>query len=182
MSDERPRIPTFADLELFDYIPPEREFNKQQKIEKQVGEWLKVFERDNAGVIDVREVGTVIRAMGLNPTEADVLEIIEKIEEDSSVGFVKSPKLKEILMQILMSNEFKGKIVSRDPEGAILKAFEVLDREGKGFIPSEYLKELLTSMGERFNGEEITEMINAAADPETGNVFYEDFAAILASE
>eukprot|EP00331_Platyophrya_macrostoma_P026505 CAMPEP_0176438316 /NCGR_PEP_ID=MMETSP0127-20121128/19204_1 /TAXON_ID=938130 /ORGANISM="Platyophrya macrostoma, Strain WH" /LENGTH=145 /DNA_ID=CAMNT_0017822229 /DNA_START=152 /DNA_END=589 /DNA_ORIENTATION=+ len=141
---------------------------------------LRVFERDTAGLVDVR--GTVIRSMGLNPTENEVLEIVEAVEEPSSTGFVSSEKLKSVVVAMLLTHEFKGRLVARDSESRILKAFEVLDREGKGYLPAEYLKELLTTMGERFSGEEITEMVNAAADPETGNVYYEEFASILATE
>lgn len=182
MSEEKQRIPTVADLELFEYIPLEREAMKREALSKKIDELLVVFERDGAGVVDVREVATIVRAVGLNPSEAEVLEIIEEIEEASSVGYVKSGKLKHVVLQILMTSGYKGRVVVRDSEQKIQKAFETLDREGKGYIPSEYLKELLTSMGERFSGEEIVEMINAAADPETGNIYYEEFASILATE
>lgn len=181
-SDDKPRIPTVSDVELFDYIPPEREVSKRLMLTQKMNELLKVFERDNAGVIDVREVGTVLRAMGINPTEAEVLQVVEAIEEESTVGFVRSDKLCETVVNMIMMCEFKGKVLARDSESTILKAFEVLDREGKGFIPCEYLKELLTTMGERFSGEEMLEMVNAAADPETGNIYYEEFASILATE
>ena len=182
MSEERQRVPNLGDLEALSYIPQERLDFKRKTLTAKINEIIRIFERDTAGVVDVREVGTILRAMNINPTEAELLEMVEKVEESESVGFVKSQKLHDLLLDMLINNEFNKRVLCRDSEETILKAFEVLDRDNKGYIPSEYLKDLMTSMGERFNADEIMEMLNAATDPETGNVYYEEFAAVLAEE
>lgn len=181
-AEDKPRIITTADLEIFDYIPPERETQKRAAITKQIDELLRAFERESAGLVDVREVGTIARAVGLNPTESNIADMIEQIEESSSTGYVRSESLRNLLLSIRMTNEYKGKLMYRDSEATILQAFETLDKDKKGYLTAEYLKEVMISMGERFGAEELMEMINAAADPETGNVHYEDFATILATE
>ena len=182
MADEKPRVTTVADIELFDYIPPEREAFHRQRCEKQLDEIMVVFERDRSGFIDVREFGTVVRAMGINPTENDLIEMIESIEEPESTGHLQSAKVRELVLKLDLTKSFKTKIFARDSEATIVKAFEALDKDKKGYISSEYLKEVMTTIGERFNADEIVEMINATADPETGNIYYEEFASLLATE
>ncbi len=179
---ERPRPTTVADIEIFDYVPPEREQFYRQRFEKQLDDIMRVFERDRSGHIDVREFGTIVRAMGINPTENDLIEMIESIEEPESTGSLQAARVRELVIRLTLTKIFKNKIFSRDSEATIVRAFEALDKDKKGFISSEYLKEVMTGMGERFNADEIVEMINATADPETGNIYYEEFASLLSTE
>lgn len=171
-----------ADIEEFNYIPPQREEVKRRNIETKMVDVFRIFERDGNGTCDVREVGTIARTMGLNPSEAEVAKMVEKIEEPESTGFVRLSKLRLLLMEILTTNEFEGKIVVRDSEDTIYKAFQLLDRDKRGYIESEYLKELMTTLGEKFSSEEVLELVNAAADPETGHIYYEEYAPVLATE
>lgn len=176
------RVPTVLDVEEFNFIPPERKERRRALILRKIEEVFSSFERENSRSCDVREVGTIIRAMGINPTEAEVLGIIETVEEAQSTGFIQFDKLKTVLVDILLTNEFKGQLMVRDSEETIVKAFELLDRDKKGYIEAEYLREIITTMGERFNNDEMLEFINSAADPETGFIYYEDYAAVLATE
>ncbi len=176
------RLPTVLDIEHFSYIPPSWEESKRAECNKKLDELFAVFERQEKGTCDVREVGNIARGMGLNPTEAQVAQMIEAIEEPESTGFVKSEKLRALLVDVVTTREFKGQLMIRDDEATIFRALAALDKDRKGYIDSEYLKELMTTMGEKFNTEEILEMINVAADPETGHIYYEDYASVLATE
>lgn len=186
--DQNPDLRTVSvlDLEEFRYIPPEREERKRRQLHKKMDDLFAIFEKsdqENADhVCDVREVGTIMRSLNLNPTEFMIHQVVESIEETESQGYVKLDKLRNILLDILMTNEYRGQLVVRDDEDTIVRAFEMLDREKKGYVESEYLREVMTTMGEAFSADEINEMIHAASDPETGHIYYEDFAAMLATE
>eukprot|EP01064_Diplonema_japonicum_P009590 TRINITY_DN17062_c0_g1_i1.p1 TRINITY_DN17062_c0_g1~~TRINITY_DN17062_c0_g1_i1.p1 ORF type:complete len:213 (+),score=51.39 TRINITY_DN17062_c0_g1_i1:70-639(+) len=182
--------------EEFAFIPPHRETRRREKFETEIKTVFKLFERDNNGLCDVREVGTMVRALGLNPKEKQLDEMIREIETDQSTGFVKFQRdpvpageksteprrFFELMLDVLLTHEYQGELLIRDTEESILKAFEALDPEGKGYIDSEYLKELMVTRGERFTNEEVLEMLNAAADPETGYIKYDDYAPILACD
>lgn len=176
------RIPTVNDVEELAYIPTVREERRRRDIDERLMHLFPLFDKEDTGMCDVREVGTILRAMNLNPSEAMVTQVVESIEEAESTGYVKMTKLRGVVMEILMSHEYKNTILVRDDEDTIVKAFEMLDRDKKGYVDAEYLKEVMTTMGEKFNNEEILEMINAASDPETGHIYYEDYAALLATE
>ncbi len=78
------------------------------------------------------------------------------------------------------------------------QAFQSLDTDKKGYLEAEYFKNLMSrpvpaspppppllllcicSHGEKFSQEELEEMLAAAVDVETGRIYYEDFAELLA--
>lgn len=318
-------VPDIRDWEEFGHIPQERDSMRKDALEVEVRDIFKLFERDNNGQCDVREVGTMVRALGMNPPEKQLDAMIDEMEEKSTTGYIKykrdpvqckgvkretfnlirwdfrdmihvkwvpehGPKMEgydpprkgedpphpggpvkivkgmrllkinghtlrsdpdnpersqqppspgpppkglkrfyavkrrrtlkdnfyellerldkegvteldlefdhkffdtecqkprrflELCMETLLTHNYQGTLIARDPEEKILKAFEALDPERRGFIDSEYLKELMTSRGERFTNEEVLEMLNAAADPETGYIKYDDYASILATD
>eukprot|EP01006_Ploeotia_vitrea_P010870 TRINITY_DN28678_c0_g1_i1.p1 TRINITY_DN28678_c0_g1~~TRINITY_DN28678_c0_g1_i1.p1 ORF type:complete len:212 (-),score=14.24 TRINITY_DN28678_c0_g1_i1:47-682(-) len=182
--------------EMF-YFPPEHETMRKAKTLHKIREAFKLFERDNNGTCDVREVGTIVRSLGLNPTELQLRNLLEEIEEDEPTGFIRIEKFEEVLMPILLTSEYRPKLRKTDAEGkieqgaelmvrhaedVILQAFEMLDTDKKGYLDSEHLKELLTAQGEPFSNEEVIELLNAAADPETGFIKYDDYVASLAHD
>ena len=61
----------------------------------------------------------------------------------------------------------------------MLHAFRTIDSDSAGYISAEYLEELLTSRGAPFRPKEIEAFLSVARDPETGNIYYEDYVALL---
>ena len=170
------------DVEELAYIPAIREERRRRQIDERLAKVFPTFEKEQSGLIPVESVGTMIRAMNLNPTEAVIQEVIKAVEEPESTGYVKITALRGVMIEMCMTKEYKGVILVRDDEETIVKAFRMLDQNQRGYIEVEYLKQVLGELGEKFNDEEMSEMISAASDPETGHVYYEDFAALLATE
>lgn len=56
-----------------------------------------------------------------------------------------------------------------------MKAFRVLDQEGKGFVDREYMTKLITEEGEPFTAEELEEMMAVAVDMATDKIPYENY-------
>eukprot|EP00659_Diplonema_papillatum_P015762 gene15762-24073_t len=129
--------------EEFAYIPSARQKRRKEKVESEIRNVFKLFERDNNGLCDVREVGTMVRALGLNPKERQLDDMIREMESEQSTGHIKfqrdpvKPDEKsdeprrflELLSDVLLTFEFNGELMVRDSEDVLLKAFEVLDPE-----------------------------------------------------
>ena len=65
-----------------------------------------------------------------------------------------------------------------DPEDVIKNAFGCFDEENAGFIHEDRLRELLTTMGDRFTDEQVDEMYREA--PLKNGMFdYVEFTRIL---
>lgn len=64
----------------------------------------------------------------------------------------------------------------------LLKAFQVLDSENKGYLTQEELTKYMSEEGEPFTQEELEEMLSAAIDPEKRTILYRDYASVMAVE
>jgi Ca2+-binding EF-hand superfamily protein len=144
-------------------------------VQKRITTAFRLFDSTKSDVVDVREIGTVIRSLGFNPTELQVKEMIDKLEDDANPGFI---SLAAFLPAMVASIEDEA--FPRDSFETIAQAFQVFDPDGKGFIEMDDLKEAMTGQGERFSEEEIESMIRACADVTTGRIHYEEYARSLA--
>jgi len=73
---------------------------------------------------------------------------------------------------------FGDKLNGTDPEDVIKNAFACFDEDGSGVIHEERLRELLTTMGDRFTDDEVDEMYRDAPIKK-GNFDYLEFTRIL---
>ena len=83
-------------------------------------------------------------------------------------------KFEKKCLQLMVSGE-----ADPDTPETILQAFKALDTENLGYITSEVLETLLTSKGTGFRPKELEQFFMVAKDPETGNIYYEDYIAAL---
>ncbi len=86
------------------------------------------------------------------------------------------------MMNILITNTYDDELMLRDNEETIAKAFEILDKEKKGYLETDNLVRLLKTYGEPMDDDEIREFLHAAEDPTTHQIRYEEYAHILSSE
>jgi len=66
-----------------------------------------------------------------------------------------------------------------DPEDVIRNAFACFDEEGTGHVHEDRLRELLTTMGDRFTDAEVDQMLRGAPVDSNGNFDYVAFTRIL---
>lgn len=105
-----------------------------------------VYDMNRDGSITTRELGTVMRQLGQNPTEAEILEMIKEVDKNNSGTIT----FEEFTM--LMS----GKMKNVDTEDDIRDAFRVFDVNGNGFISAQELLHVATNLGEKLSEEEAT--------------------------
>ncbi|CAG9761591.1 unnamed protein product [Ceutorhynchus assimilis] len=136
---------------------------------EEIREVFKLFDLDNDGTISSKELGVVMKALGQNPTEAELLDIVTEVDKDAN-GLIDFEEFVDVM---------KGIMTECDNEDDIKGAFRVFDKEGKGFITAEDLKETITSLGEKFGEEEYDEMISAADLDGDGQVTINDFLELM---
>ncbi|GFR87619.1 EF-hand calcium-binding domain-containing protein 2-like [Elysia marginata] len=146
-------------------------------IRKKITEAFDIFDHESNKTVDVREVGTIIRSLNCCPSEAELHDMLAEIEEEEPTGYIRFEKFEPMMTKVLMERRYKP-----SPEDQILKAFQVLDTEGKGFLTAEELTKYMTEEGEPFALEEMDEMMSAAIDPDKKTVLYKDYASAMAVE
>ncbi|XP_072783333.1 dynein regulatory complex protein 8 isoform X3 [Taeniopygia guttata] len=107
------------------------------EIEKKITEAFEVFDRESNKTVDGREIGCIIRSLGCFPNEAEVQELLAKIEEPD--GFVHLENFLRVMTEVLLDRRFQP-----IPEDVILHAFEALDENKCGYITKEDLVKHLT--------------------------------------
>mmetsp|Transcript_18633 Transcript_18633/g.20258 ORF Transcript_18633/g.20258 Transcript_18633/m.20258 type:complete len:189 (+) Transcript_18633:256-822(+) len=157
-----------------------KEINIEDKMasnltEEQIAEFkeaFSLFDKDGDGTISVRELGTVMRSLGQNPTEAELADMINEIDANGD-GTVDFPEFLTMMSR---------KMNDVESEEEILEAFKVFDKDGNGFISAAELRHIMTNIGEKLNDEEVDEMIREADIDGDGQINYEEFVKLLMSK
>jgi len=148
---------------------------RKREVFKSIKDGFALFDRDGKGMCDVREIGTIVRHLGICPTEIELRDMITEIEEEEPTGFINFDRFERMMSRILLENQYP-----RDSEEKLLRAFRTLDPENKGYVEAEKIRTLLTTHGERFSQEEIDDFLHFAVDAESGLLHYEDYVVQVA--
>ncbi|KAK3093853.1 hypothetical protein FSP39_021091 [Pinctada imbricata] len=137
-----------------------------QLTEEQIAEFkeaFSLFDKDGDGTITSKELGTVMRSLGQNPTEAELQDMINEVDADGN-GTIDFPEFLTMMAR---------KMKDTDSEEEIKEAFRVFDKDGNGFISAAELRHVMTNLGEKLTDEEVDEMIREADIDGDGQVNYE---------
>ena len=147
---------------------------RKLEVYKAIKDGFALFDPDGKGQCDVREIGTIVRHLGICPTEIELRDMITEIEEEEPTGFINFDRFERMMSRVLLENQYP-----RDGEEKLLRAFRTLDPDNKGYVEAEKLRTLLTTHGERFSPEEIDDFLNFAVDAESGHLHYEDYVNLV---
>eukprot|EP00873_Tetraselmis_striata_P006582 jgi/Tetstr1/426846/TSEL_017060.t1 len=147
---------------------------------KRVREAFLTFEhREGSKLVDSKEIATVIRSMGINPSSAQCDLILSEIRNEDGTPLITLDKFESVMTRYLMEKKSE---LQRDDYHRLLRAFKFFDPEKRGWIPADYLKNLMLTKGEVFSSDEVNHMLSAAVDEDTGRIYYEDYAMLLATD
>ena len=130
---------------------------------------FELFDKDRDGAINNKELGTVMRNLGQNPSEEELKQMIKEIDMDGN-GVI---DFNEFLY--LMVKKMKG----NDTEEELLEAFKVFDRDGNGYVTSHELRNVMMSLCENTTPEEVEEMVKEADIDGDGQVDYQEFVKMM---
>ena len=127
------------------------------------------FDKDGDGTITTKELGTVMRSLGQNPTEAELADMINEVDADGN-GTIDFPEFLSLMAR---------KMKDTDSEEEIKEAFRVFDKDGNGFISAAELRHVMTNLGEKLTDEEVDEMLREADIDGDGQINYEEFVKVM---
>merc|ERR1712203_438493 len=135
-------------------------------------EVFQLFDTKGDGLIQVTQVGDVLRALGQNPTEGDVKKLVQSTNSkggpDARVTF-------ETFLPLLQA--VSGKKIT-DTVDDFVEGLRHFDKEGNGRISAIELRHLLTGLGEKMSEEEVEQLIHGKEDSQ-GNINYEEFVKMV---
>ncbi|KAK3758663.1 hypothetical protein EGW08_021444 [Elysia chlorotica] len=127
-------------------------------------EAFNMIDQNRDGFIDKEDLHDMLASLGKDPEDGYLDEMMAA-----------APGPINFTMFLTMFGE---KLNGTDPEDVIRNAFACFDEDGTGVISEDRLRELLTTMGERFTDDEVDEMYRDAPIKK-GNFNYLEFTRIL---
>ncbi|KAK8641303.1 hypothetical protein V6N13_010716 [Hibiscus sabdariffa] len=143
-----------------------------QLTDEQISEFkeaFSLFDKDGDGCITTKELGTVMRSLGQNPTEAELQDMINEVDADGN-GTIDFPEFLNLMAR---------KMKDTDSEEELKEAFRVFDKDQNGFISAAELRHVMTNLGEKLTDEEVDEMIREADVDGDGQINYEEFVKVM---
>jgi len=137
-------------------------FSEDQIIEFQ--ETFSIFDLKGDHRIQVSQIGEVLRALGQNPTEAEVKKLSATHRAEERISF-------EVFLPIMQTISRQS---SGDTADDFIEGLRHFDKDGNGYISSAELRHLLTHLGEKLSDDEVEQLLTGQEDSQ-GNVNYEEF-------
>lgn len=120
-----------------------------------------LYDIDKDGLIPTSHVGSVLRSLGINVTDAELAklsnELGDAIDEKKFMSFV-SNKLRET-----------------ESEEEYIKAFRVFDKDNSGYIETAKFADYMKTLGEKLSDNEVQLMVQEADPTNSGSFDYYDF-------
>ncbi|ORZ36005.1 hypothetical protein BCR44DRAFT_80296 [Catenaria anguillulae PL171] len=136
-------------------------------------ELFSLFDKKGSGQVDVSVIGDLLRAIGENPTEAQVRAITANLP-----GGGKSGVTFDMFVDILAKPDtFKLQATMEE----FLQGFHVFDKDQTGYISTGELRYVLTSLGEKLSDADVDELLKYVEQTKDGTVRYEDFVRAIIS-
>merc|ERR1712223_94186 len=137
-------------------------FNQDQI--QEFKEAFNMIDQNRDGFIDKEDLHDMLASLGKDPTDESLEGMMN--EAPGAINFT------------MFLTLFGERLQGTDPEDVIKNAFGCFDEENAGFIHEDRLRELLTTMGDRFTDEDVDEMYREA--PIKNGMFdYVEFTRIL---
>uniref|UniRef100_A0A0R0EIV3 EF-hand domain-containing protein n=1 Tax=Glycine max TaxID=3847 RepID=A0A0R0EIV3_SOYBN len=133
--------------------------------DRRVQEDFRLFDKDGDGCITTKELGTVMRSLGQNPTEAELQDMINEVDADGN-GTIDFPEFLNLMAR---------KMKDTDSEEELKEAFPIRMVSS----PAAELRHVMTNLGEKLPDEEVDEMIREADVDGDGQINYEEFVKVM---
>ncbi|WRT63161.1 uncharacterized protein IL334_000064 [Kwoniella shivajii] len=134
----------------------------------EIKEAFDLFDVDKDGAIDYHELKVAMRALGFDLKKGEVMKLLKEYGGDD--GLMDFTNFERIMSE---------KILSRNPETELRRAFELFDDDRTGRISLKNLKRVARELGENLGEEELQAMIDEFDLDQDGEINLDEFLAIM---
>lgn len=132
---------------------------------QEVKDVFSYLDQSKLGVIDLKDLGTAFRCLGLNPTECEIQELSEESINNNN-------KINQEELQRLYN---KCKLNSVTNKEEVLKFFKSLEKNGDGYVEAKELRIALCNAGEPLQEKEVEAVYKEFGVNEEGRIKFTEF-------
>lgn len=136
---------------------------------EQIREAFNVFDKDNDGFITLKELGTVMRSLGQNPTENELHDLIKQYDRDES-GTIDFSEFFELMLKKFHESQM---------ESEVFEIFEALDRDGNGLLSGFEIQAVMKLVNVDLTDDQVYELIKQADLDSDGNLNFSEFFRMM---
>lgn len=137
---------------------------------KEAIEGFNLFDKTKNNGLDIDELGKVFRALGQNPSDAELRNIMKKHDINAN-GLLDREEFEKMILSY-MKPQWKIEQELKD-------AFRIFDRDGSGTINADELEYVLKRFGEPLTHRQSKELISLMDKNDDGKVDVHDFVKFL---
>ena len=137
----------------------------------EIKEIFDLFDKNATGRVNTTELGTIVRALNLNPTESEIIDMIKRLDPSQTGTFT----LKQL--QDLIRDKEREK--EADSLKDLVEALNVFDSDHDGLLTADEFKVAMMTMGEKMQEHEIDEIINDSELVVNRQIRIEHFANLI---
>ena len=144
-------------------------FTLSEEQKQEIKEAFDLFDTDKTGTIDYHELKVAMRALGFEVKKPEVTAIMREYDRKDT-GKIEYLDFLEVMTH---------KYADRDPNEEILKAFQLFDDDGTGYISIKNLRRVARELGEHLSDEELRAMIDEFDKDRDGQISQHEFLNIM---
>ncbi|KAK3584643.1 hypothetical protein CHS0354_003930 [Potamilus streckersoni] len=137
---------------------------------QEMQEAFSLFDKNGDGKICANELKSVMRALGQNPSEKNITEMMAKVDKDNN-GSVDYDEYCELIRGFCKPPE--------TVEIELREAFRHFDKDRNGSLDAKELKGALMSLGDPLAEEDINELLSMMDADKNGKIDVEEFTKFL---
>lgn len=135
-------------------------------------EHFEMFDEDGDGTITTKELGTVMKNLGQNPSQTELKHMISEVDEDGT-GDIDFDEFCTLMARQMGLDEPEEEPVDHK------EAFKLFDQNSKGNISARELRLVLGDISESLSSDEIDQLIEEIDPDSDGKINYRDFCKTL---
>jgi len=141
----------------------------------QMKEAFCAFDKDKSGFICSKEFGSILRALGRNPTHAEVNSMMAQVDVDHN------GKLDLTEFIVMMHNHNLENNMEEENIEEMKMAFRAFDTDGDGKVSKDEVKMCLMNFGQDLCDRDIGEMVKRHDADNDGFLEFKEFVTLLSN-
>ena len=132
-----------------------------------------IFDKNGNGSICKEELGSLLRAVGENPTQREIDFFIKSCDKNKN-NMIEFEDFRH-LMKII----HRDSVREEDQQKTLQRAFKLFDKDGSGTIDKLELERVTTQLGESLSKDELEQMLSLLDVNKDGKIDYDEYVKFV---